>query len=110
MIGSPRIDDEIIYSWGFNSVECFDSTPSAIIIILDEDLESFSSLRSQQFQLGVSFQTRSSKKLVDSIHFDLYDLHPISNNDINILSKNFFFWTMQLKFSTFVNITNKIAF
>ena len=42
------MDDEIIYSWCFNSVECFDSTPSAAIIILDEDLESFSSLRSQQ--------------------------------------------------------------
>ena len=25
MIGSPRMDDEIIYSWCFNSVECFDS-------------------------------------------------------------------------------------
>ena len=48
MIGSPRVDDEIIYSWCFNSVEYFDSTPSAAIIILDEDLESFSSLRSQQ--------------------------------------------------------------
>ena len=41
MIGSPRIDDEIIYSWCFNSVECFDSTPSAAIIILDKDLRSF---------------------------------------------------------------------
>ena len=36
------MDDEIIYSWCFNSVECFDSTPSAAIIILDKDLESFS--------------------------------------------------------------------
>ena len=42
------MDDEIIYSWCFNDVECFDSTPSAAIIILDKDLESFSSLRSQQ--------------------------------------------------------------
>ena len=41
------MDDEIIYSWCFNDVECFDSTPSAAIIILDKDLESFSSLRSQ---------------------------------------------------------------
>ena len=32
----------------FHDVECFDSTPSAVIIILDKDLESFSSLRSQQ--------------------------------------------------------------
>ena len=46
---SPRIDDEIIYSWCFNPVEYFDSTSSAIIIILDEILESFSSLRSQQW-------------------------------------------------------------
>ena len=42
------MDDEIIYSWCFNDVECFDSTPSTAIIILDKDLESFSSLRSQQ--------------------------------------------------------------
>ena len=42
------MDDEIIYSWCFHDVECFDSTPSAAIIILDKDLESFSSLRSQQ--------------------------------------------------------------
>ena len=45
------MDDEIIYSWFFNSVECFDSTPSAVIIILDEDLESFSSFRSHQIDL-----------------------------------------------------------
>ena len=42
------MDDEIIHSWCFHDVECFDSTPSAAIIILDKDLESFSSLRSQQ--------------------------------------------------------------
>ena len=42
------MDDGIIYSWCFNSIECFDSTPSIVIIILVEDLESFSSLRSQQ--------------------------------------------------------------
>ena len=41
------MDDEIIYSWCFHDVECFDSTPSAAIIILDKDLESFSSLKSQ---------------------------------------------------------------
>ena len=48
MIESPRIDDEIIYSWCFNFVKYFDSTPSSAIIILDEDLEGISSLRSQQ--------------------------------------------------------------
>ena len=42
------MDDEIIQSWCFHDVECFDSTPSAAIIILDKDLESSSSLRSQQ--------------------------------------------------------------
>ena len=42
------MDDEIIHSWCFHDVECFYSTPSAAIIILDKDLESFSSLRSQQ--------------------------------------------------------------
>ena len=42
------MDDEIIRSWCFHDVECFDSTPSPAIIILDKDLESFSSLRSQQ--------------------------------------------------------------
>ena len=41
------MDDEIIHSWCFHDVECFDSTPSVAIIILDKDLESFSSLRSQ---------------------------------------------------------------
>ena len=41
------MDDEIIHSWCFHDVECFDLTPSAAIIILDKDLESFSSLRSQ---------------------------------------------------------------
>ena len=35
------MDDEIIHSWNFHDVECFDSTPSAAIIILDKDLESF---------------------------------------------------------------------
>ena len=40
------MDDEIIHSWCFHDVECFDSTPSTAIIILEEDLESFSSLRS----------------------------------------------------------------
>ena len=39
------MNDEIIYSWCFHDVECFDSTPSAAIIILDNDLESFSSLK-----------------------------------------------------------------
>ena len=45
------MDDEIIYSWCFNDDECFDSTPFAAIIILDKDLESFSSLISQQFSV-----------------------------------------------------------
>ena len=48
------MDDEIIHSWCFHDVECFDSTPSTMlnvlnaIIIFDKDLESFSSLKSQQ--------------------------------------------------------------
>ena len=33
------MDDEIIHSWCFHNVECFDSTPSVVIIILDKDLE-----------------------------------------------------------------------
>ena len=41
------MDDAIIHSWCFHDVECFDSTPSVAIIILDEYLESFLSLRSQ---------------------------------------------------------------
>ena len=57
------MNDEIIYSWCFNSIECFDSTPFAAIIILDEDLESFSSLRSQQY-LTIN--------LVDSCHGSVY--------------------------------------
>ena len=47
------MDDLIIYSWCFHDVECFDSTPSAAIIILDKDLESFSSLRSQKVYLSL---------------------------------------------------------
>ena len=41
------MDDEIIYSWCFNDVKFFDSTHSTVIIILDKDLKSFLSLRSQ---------------------------------------------------------------
>ena len=41
------MDDEIIYYWCFHDVECFDSTPSVAIIILDKDLEGFSSMSSQ---------------------------------------------------------------
>ena len=46
------MDDDIIYSWCFNSVECFDSTSSVAIIVLVENLESFSSLRSQKMLHG----------------------------------------------------------
>ena len=35
------MDGEIIHSWCFHDVECFDSTPFAAIIILDKDLKSF---------------------------------------------------------------------
>ena len=49
------MDDEIIYSLCFNSVECFDSTPSAAIIVLVENLESLLSLRSQQFLVEVLY-------------------------------------------------------
>ena len=45
------MDDEIIHSWCFHDVECFDSTPSVAIIILDEYLESFLSLKSQHTQV-----------------------------------------------------------
>ena len=38
------MDDEIIYSWCFNFVECFVSTPSAEIIVLVDILQCFSSL------------------------------------------------------------------
>ena len=48
------MDDEIIHSWCFHDIEFFDSTPSAPIIILDKDLESFSSLKSQHSHHGVS--------------------------------------------------------
>ena len=41
------MDDEIIYSWCFNFVECFDSTPYVAIIVLVENLESLLSLKSQ---------------------------------------------------------------
>ena len=34
------MDDEIIYSWCFNVVECFDLTPSTAIIFLADNLES----------------------------------------------------------------------
>ena len=38
--------DEIIYSWCFNFVECFDSTPFSAIIFVVDILNNFSSLRS----------------------------------------------------------------
>ena len=58
------MDDEIIYSWCFNSVECFDSTPSAAIIVLVKNLESFSSLKSQQDALQeVGFLVSSPKMM-----------------------------------------------
>ena len=41
------MDDEIIYSWCFNLVECFDSTSSIVIISLTKTVESLSSFRSQ---------------------------------------------------------------
>ena len=53
------MDDEIIHSWCFHNVQCFDSTPSAAIIILDKDLESFSSLRTQQRGDEVANGTRT---------------------------------------------------
>ena len=52
------MDDEIIHSWCFHDVKCFDSTPSAAIIVLDKDLESFSSLRSQHWGRRRSFPER----------------------------------------------------
>ena len=39
------MDDEIINSWGFNSVECFDSISSAAIIVLVKIMENLSSFR-----------------------------------------------------------------
>ena len=41
------MDDEIIYSWCFNSIKYFDLTSSVAIVILIKKLESLSSLRSQ---------------------------------------------------------------
>ena len=61
------MDDEIIHSWCFHDVECFDSTPSAAIIILDKDLESFSSLRSQQFFESISSNTEGEWTHLDHI-------------------------------------------
>ena len=52
MIVSPRMDEEIIYSWCNNYVECFDSISSATIIVLVENLEGLSSLISQQVGVG----------------------------------------------------------
>ena len=43
------MDDEIIYCWCFNSVECFDSTSFTTIIVLVDILESLLSLQSQHF-------------------------------------------------------------
>ena len=60
------MDFEIIYSWCFNYVECFDSTPSAAIIILDKDLESFSSLKSQQEVAGHAEVAENSRKRKNS--------------------------------------------
>ena len=55
------MDDEIIYYWCFNYVKCFDSTPSPAIIVLVDNLESFSSLRSQHspYKMVVDFNSSS---------------------------------------------------
>ena len=57
------MDDEIIHSWCFHDVECFDSTPSTAIIILDKDLESFSSLRSSQKQVWEILEERNELQI-----------------------------------------------
>ena len=59
------MDDEIIYSWCFNDVEYFDSTPSAAIIILDKDLESFPSLRSQHALVDESTRLSHERPIFD---------------------------------------------
>ena len=64
------MDDEIIHSWCFHDVECFDSTPSAAIIILDKDLESFSSLRSQQHPRRASEEKHHFIAFVGSLSDD----------------------------------------
>ena len=83
------MDDEIIYSWCFHDVECFDSTPSAAIIILDKDLESFSSLRSQQYiqeEMSKILQKISSTSLATSSEhyaFTSYsNITPVTNTSI----------------------------
>ena len=43
------MDDEVIYSWCFNSLKCFDLTSSIARIILVENSESLLSFRSQQY-------------------------------------------------------------
>ena len=47
------MDDEIIYSWCFKFVECFDLTSSAAIIVLVKNLESLSSLRSNSVKVSL---------------------------------------------------------
>ena len=45
------MDDEIIYSWCFNFVNCYDLTSSTTIIVWVKNLESSSSLKSLQSRL-----------------------------------------------------------
>ena len=58
------MDDKIISLWCFNFFKYFDSTSSAAIIVLAENLESLSSLISQQ-EVGIlaSFPDTSAARL-----------------------------------------------
>ena len=65
------MDDEIIYSWCFNSIECFDSTPSTTIIILVKNLKSLLSLRSQQYHIQLFLKVSVEE---GTFHIHLSDL------------------------------------
>ena len=111
------MDDEIIYSWCFHDVECFDSTPSAAIIILDKDLESFSSLRSQHKGYQSVFYprlVRMSKRgrtstMSDDVHASTPTLHPprsetgMSTSILMLTSTNYRLWAMRMKYSSEVH-------
>ena len=97
------MDDEIIYSWCFNDVKCFDSTPSAAIIILDRDLESFSSLISQHLHQTSSPHTSQQNGVVERKHHHFLDMTRTLLYEMGVPHE---FWTNAILTSAF--LTNRL--
>ena len=96
------MDDEIIYSWCFNSVKCFDSASSAASIILVENLESLSSLISQHLQ-----PTKTCQKGIKGVNGTIYgEIYLIFNLFFpTSMPNNFKFRYLHLHFWSIYSLT-----